>query len=122
MAPGAAPGNVGRDRSPVVMTAQARGVRVGSLQAMSGFFGMVEGEVLPQGAPIPPRMAEVASAGKCPVRRDGPPLLIPAGLPGVQAATKNGYQTRNDEPGCGRQSLFANAPHGSPGITQAQFQ
>jgi hypothetical protein len=121
VAPGAAAGGIGGYRPLVIVTTKTCGLRVSTFQAMPGFFGMVEGEVLPQSAPISPRMANAAVTGKRPVRRDVTPRRIPAGLPCVQAATENGHHGRSDEQRRGRRSLFANTPHGSPGITQAQF-
>ena len=122
VASAAAPGDVRSDWSPVVVTPKTGGARMGRLQAISGLFLMVEGQVSSHDLPTVSNVADAAIARERLVRRDGAPLPVPVVLRCAYATTENDYGSGHDERPPKEQSQFSNTAHGSPGITQAQFK
>jgi len=77
VAPTAAPGDIDRDRPPVVVTPQAGRFGVRALQRIAGFNSMVEKEVFPEGIPAICNVTDTAVARKCAMRHKRTPPFAP---------------------------------------------
>jgi hypothetical protein len=71
-------GDVGRDWSSVIVTAQAGSLGVRSLQAMAGLFLMIEREILTQNVPAVRDVANRAITGERSMGYKRTPTLVPA--------------------------------------------
>jgi hypothetical protein len=77
VAPTTAPGNVGHDRSPVVVTSETSRLGVPAFQRIAGFILMVEREVFLDGIPAVCNVTNTTIARERAVRHKRPPLLTP---------------------------------------------
>ena len=97
VAPSAPPGDVELHRATIVVASQASRRSVCALERVTGFFFMIEREVLAEDVPSLRDVADAAVAGKLLVRYNGPPSAAPSLSRGIQPAIEQGRRRHRSE-------------------------
>ena len=93
----AAAGGIELHRTAIVVAAQAGSFGVCTLEAITGLFLVIEGEVLAEDVPALGHVAEAAIAGKRLVRHNRSPPATPSLPRGIQPAIEQGPRRQRRE-------------------------